>query len=208
MAAQTLSSVTLMVGHREQLLKRKDLGSCPLGTTGNLQYTEKQGGTPRASLLGVLLKDIRCLLAYLAFRLTRPSEQARAQRGAVVQARFNSRILGDLLGSLTAPQDDLKGRSQIIKELARLKKISKGDLTQFWGWRYCLSTYMDELKEADIQALRAGVLGSRRAKLAMLDQISHDKDDPSRKLASEVLGQIEKALDRRLARDCARKALR
>ncbi|MGE8591731.1 MAG: hypothetical protein ACN6OD_20370, partial [Alcaligenes sp.] len=45
--------------NQEPALERKDLGSCPLGTVGNLQFNAKQGGTRRATAVGVWLSDLR-----------------------------------------------------------------------------------------------------------------------------------------------------
>lgn len=78
--------------------------------------------------------------------------------------------------------------------------MSRNDMSKLAGWRRSLSIYMSELKHVDIRALRDGVLGSPSAKSEVLDQISRNSNDPSRKLASQVLDQIEDEVRQRVPR--------
>lgn len=210
MAIQILSLPVLIASLQTQkqdlVLERADLASRPLGAVGNLQFKAEPAGMRRAG--GALLSGVRCLLAglraNLAFFLTLPFAQARAQRNALVMARDNSRRIGNLLGSLTAPVEDAKAHVRAAQRLADLGRRAQGDLNTLCGGRYCLSTYMDELDDSAIKALRCGVLGSLEARLAVLNQISPEK---LRIQASHVLSQIVAHLDQRLAKDCARDAL-
>lgn len=204
MATQSLNSSTLEADRRQQVPERNELGASPLGSVGNLQYSVEQGGTARASWASTLCTDIGYIVSTLALSLTCPSEQAEAKYMGLVQVHYASRILGDLLGSLTARRDDREGRAKIVQALTDLSRISENDLSTLVSWRHSLSTYMSELKDADIRALRDGVLGSQTAKLVVLNQISRSENDPSRQLASQVLGKIEKELRHRMARDSAK----
>lgn len=182
----------------ELMLTRKDLGTCPLGVIGNLQFNTEQGGTARACRLGVVLKDMRCLLSKLrsklTFLLTRAPEQVRAQHDYLAQARRNSRRIGNLLGSLTARAVDESGQSRIAQRLAKLSKSCKGDLAGLPGATFCLSRYVDELSDSDLIALRYGILGCESSREFVLLQV---EPDGLRAQASWLLDQIEQVLQPR-----------
>jgi len=187
-----------------QLLERNDLWSSPLGNVGNLRYSAERGGTPSVSFPRALWAVTSSTVGYCAFRLSCPSEQASQARLARTRAFYNSLLCGNLLGYLTARPDDLQGSSKIVQWFAQASRLSSNDLSRLVGWRYSLSIYMSELTDADIRALRDGILGSPSAKAAVLNQISRNRNDPSRQLASQMLGQIERELQQRLTRDSAR----
>lgn len=198
----TIQSLSLQPTH---LLERNDLWSSPLGNVGNLRYSTERGGTPSVSFPRAVWAVASRTVGYCAFRLTCPSEQASETRLVRTRAYYNSLLCGNLLGYLTArPQDDLHGHSKIVQWFAQASRLSSNDLSKLVGWRYSLSTYMSELTDADIRALRDGILSSPSAKAAVLNQVSRDRNDPSRQLASQMLGQIERELQQRLARDSAR----
>lgn len=181
----------------ELAVEREDLEPCPLGCIGNLQFTVEQGGTARASSIGTWLSDLYHSLAHFLneFGFTsifEPSEE-RAQRHAVVQARENSRRLGDLLGSLTARADDAQACSRIAVKLIKLCDPLKGDLGQMTGGQKSLTFYLRELSDADLIAMHNGVLGCPLARAAMLKEISRVSAWKGEQLP-EVLNQIAEAL--------------
>lgn len=206
MAIQSLNSSIPSADHRSQaplVLKRNEMGVSPLGSLGNLQYSVEQGGTPRGSVLVKLWTDIRLIGGSLAMCCTCPPEEVWTQRVARGRAYDTSCILGELLGSLTARRDDREGRARIVSLLTRLSWWSENDTSKLVGWRHSVSVYMRELSDADIRAMLNGVLGSQSAKLVVLNQISLSENDPSRQLASQLLGKIEKELYRRATGDTA-----
>lgn len=186
-------------------LKRKDLGTCPLGAIGNLQFKPGQGGTARASRIGVLLSKIRRSLSNLVFFLTSSHALVRARRAQLVQVRENSRRVGDLLGRLTAAAGAAKEHSLIGQKLKRLCKTPGGDLSSLPGGREALSRYLDELSDADLVALRCGVLNDVDA---ILDQVSPDPDSPSRSQAYGMLRQIKLAVRSRFERKVVQEPFR
>lgn len=204
MAMQSLLSI-MEASDRQglEVLERNKMGPSPLGAVGNLRFSAEQGGTPHASWCGRVWTTAAHAAGTLALALTCPPDQAWVQHMSVVRAYVNSRCLGDLLGSLTVRPDDSKGHSMIVDALTKLSSRSNNDPTKLVGWRHTLSTYIGELKDADIKALRSGVLGSQSARQRVLNQISRHENDPSRQLASQVLGRIEKELHRRLTRGSA-----
>lgn len=183
-------------------LERKNVGSCPLGVVGNLQFKAAQGGTPRASQMGVFFSSVKKslinLCVELKYKLVRATEEEQARHSYLVQARNNSRHIGNLLGGLTAPAHNRKGWDRVAEALAKLAERSRGDLTELPGGRYCLSTYLGELSNADLQALRNGILSSPGAQVLVLHRVSPD-DDKLRKQASQILNQVQMELDQRSA---------
>ncbi len=123
---------------------------------------------------------------------------------AVMQAHYNSVITGNLLGYLTARPDDFESRAKLVEWLAEASSCSNNDLSRLVGWRHSLLIFMRELTDADVRALCDGILGSPSATAAVLNQISCDRDDPLRGLASQMLSQIETELQKRVARDFMR----
>ncbi|WP_454006120.1 hypothetical protein [Alcaligenes sp. Marseille-Q7550] len=181
----------------ELALERKDLEPCPLGRMGNLQFNVEQGGTARAGRISTLLSDICHSLAHFLneFGFTsicEPSEE-RSQRHAVVQARKNSRRLGDLLGSLTARADDAQACSRIAVKLIKLCDPLRGDLGRMMGGQKSLTFYLSELSDSDLIAMHNGVSGCPLARAAMLKEISRVSAWKGEQLP-EVLNQIAEAL--------------
>ena len=207
------SSFAQMDNSQGPSLKRTDLGSCTLGTKGNLRFTEV-GATAPASRAGVLLSEMRRSLADRCTNLkayfTRESPEARAQREellkARVEVRVNSRYIGDLLGSLTVKVDEegrfVKARdcSRIVRALIALNAPATGDLYSLKGAKYCLDTYLKELSEFELVALTHGVLSSEAACKAVLDKISIRPDDALRMQMSRLLGDIAKAVNQEVSR--------
>lgn len=187
-----------------RLLERNDLWPSPLGNVGNLRYSTEQGGTPRVSVPGALWSVTSRIVGFWAFCLTCPSEQVSRTHSAVMQAHYNSVITGNLLGYLTARPDDLESRTKLVEWLAEASSCSNNDLSRLVGWRHSLLIFMRELTDADVRALCDGILGSPSATAAVLNQISCDRDDPLRGLASQMLSQIETELQKRVARDFMR----
>lgn len=179
--------------NQQQTLERKDLGSCPLGTVGNLQFKAAQGGTKRASRVGVLLSQIRRTVANLVFFATCNCPAARTRRAYVNEARDASRHVGNLLGILTAPANDAKARSTVAKQLMLLAGQTKSDLSGLPGGQESLSRYVKELSDADLIALYNGAARCQVARKAVLDLIP---DGESRTKAEAMLNQVQKAVER------------
>ncbi len=192
-------------------LKRTDLEPGALGTKGNLQFTEQEGGTAPAPRAGVPSPETSPSFAErradLEACVIGEGTEPRAQRETLVQARAevraNSRLIGNVLGSLTAKvdgvghfinPDDCSAIAQALNELN--VPPSEVGLYSLKGAKYCLDTYMDELKELDVVALRYGALSNESSCEAVLDMISPRDDDAARIQASRVLGEIAEAVDR------------
>lgn len=182
---------------RKLVLNREHLAICPLGTIGNLRFTAGQGGTARVGRVRAFLSELGYLLASLAFHLTFPSNEARARRDCLEMARQTSYNLGNLLGALTGEKDDAATLYSIAVEL---ESLAVNNLYSLCGRRYFLSTYVAELKDKDIKALREGVLDSQPHCKMILGLFSSD-NYLLHKLASEVLDDIEGALSWREAMD-------
>ncbi|MGE8548319.1 MAG: hypothetical protein ACN6OC_12850 [Alcaligenes sp.] len=194
----------------QHALERKDLGSCPLGIVGNLRFAMEEGGTARATRLGVRLSDLRRSFAHawavLKDRFTCAPSEARAQRKELMQVRKHSRHVGNVLGCLTAPTNDAAALSKLARNLAQLGELSKGRLASLKGGEESLRFYLDELSDADLIALYNGVLGQPAARKAVLEQIPKDSLAAERQ-ASDVLKQIEDALIPRFQRQVVCKPL-
>ncbi|WP_394059984.1 hypothetical protein [Alcaligenes sp. WGS1538] len=194
----------------EPTLGRQDLAPCPLGINGNLSFTTRQGGTPRARRAAVLLSDTCRLLAMkwadLKSHVIREPASARARREALMEVHANSRRIGNLLGSLTAKVDLVgagiaeKDLDRMVRALIELNVPPTGDLYSLKGARYCLDTYLDELNESDFDALRDVVLLDGPCRTYILDSISIRPDDPLRARASRVLENIAQALSKQMVR--------
>lgn len=201
-----VSGVLDLMGEQPHLA-RKHLGSCALGTVGNLAYTAKQGGTVRASRAGVAWSEIRRTLAYQwanlkSYFISEPPE-ARAQRKGWNEVRACSRCIGNVLGSLTAKVDKRTrvlardcDKSGIIEALKQLIDLPKGALDKPAMKKHCLDIYLRELSDEDLAALHEGVLGNPRARADLLHQVPSALHD----LADEELDQIAKAVSRRFNR--------
>lgn len=181
---------------RELTLERKDLASCPLGTVGNLQFNAEQGGTAPARRVGVLLSGMRRSQADRGANLkayfTGESSQARARRRDLIQAHKNSRLIGDLLGRLTAPAHDCKSQARIANVLIELVRPCKFD--DLKGGQQALDRYVKNLSERDLQALANGLLCCYSDKEAVLAQILRSFGSELGGRASEVLDRIERSM--------------
>ena len=218
MLTQT-SNIAVPVDGRQELvlqLQRDDLESCPLGTVGNLKINAGQGGPAPASRGGAPLSEMSQPLAdrragfNAYFTCARP--QTRAQREALAEARVevraNSLLIGNLLGSLTAPPADLQGHVIISQALLEVMARSSDDsFYSLKGAEYCLITYLDELKESDLAALRHGLLSHEQARQCVLDKIAVPSDDALRMRASRMLGDIAEAVNQRMARHAVHEPL-
>jgi len=186
-----------------------------LGANGNLQFTAREGSTAPASCAGMLLSETSPSFAEsradLEACVTGEPSEVRAQREALVQARVevrdNSRLIGNLLSSLTVKLDEddcliyFNDCLEVAQALKALNVPPSGvGLYSLKGAKYCLDTYMDELKELDIQALRYGVLSSKSACETVLGIISPHSDDELRIQANYVLRDVAQAVDRRVVR--------
>lgn len=183
---------------REPKLERKDVASYSLGTIGNRQFNAKKGGTARASRIFVALSDMKYSLVKrlsdLKDSFTWAPAEKRAQRAYRAEVRSNSRHIGNLLGSLTSPADCAMGWARITQKLEQLAERSEGNLAKLKGWRYCLETYVADLSNADLKAMRNGVLGNSFAREFLLCEESAKHPG----LATEMLNQIAQVLERRL----------
>jgi len=188
---------------RKVVVERKDLGACPLGTVGNLQFRAEQGGTPRASRVGVMLSDAWHALLKLSndlmYCFTFKQADGQEEHIEFMAARSSSRRIGNLLGCLTAPADDVRADLRTAQELAELAEMSRGNLANLTGGRESLGFYLNELSDADLISLHNGVLGCPAARASVLNevaQISFWAQDR----APQVLNQIAKALSRQFAK--------
>lgn len=188
---------------RALVVERKDLGACPLGTIGNLHFRAEQGGTPRASRIGVMLTDAWHTLLKLShdlmycFTFERPEGQE--EHAEFMAARRSSRRIGNLLGCLTAPANDVHADFRTAQALAQLAQISRGDLADLQGGRESLGCYLNELSDADLIALRNGVLGCPAARAAVLEEVARTSYWAQNR-APEVLDQIARSLSRQFAK--------
>lgn len=191
-------------GREEPLIRRSDLEPCALGVVGNLSYSTRDGGTPRACHARLLLSDTWRSVADKWTELTASidtgSAPARARRETLIEVRLNSRLIGNLLGSLTAKVDETshtvhgKDQARIVRELMALAQSSNGDVFSLKGAKYCLETYLQELTESDLVALRYGVLSEEIYCEFILSRISARSGDSLRAQASRVLEDIAQAV--------------
>ncbi|WP_394065557.1 hypothetical protein [Alcaligenes sp. WGS1538] len=130
--------------------------------------------------------------------------EARAQRRERVEVsneiRATSRLIGNLLGSLTIPDEFAKHEFRPIHALMALNLPLAGDWYSLKGAKYCLNTYLDELTERDLLALSSGVLRREGYCDFMLRCISTRPDDASRMQVSRLLGDIAEAVNQRVLR--------
>lgn len=182
-----------MESRQELVLQRKDVAACPLGSVGNLQFKPERGGTARANRYKTQLTWALHALSDRAFLLTHTSSQAQTQRRDLIQARENSRLIGNLLGNLTAPAHDPEGQARIAEGLIELATRCEGRFDDLKGGQQVLDWYVTELSDVDFQALANGVLRNNFAKQAVLNQIS-DSDPLLGARASQVLDRIERSM--------------
>lgn len=175
-----------------------------MGAVANLPFNAVQGRAASSSRLGArALYTLAMLNANPAsFQSSESLAAQRAQRRSMIEAR---RYIGNLLGSLTAPAADARAQSAIVQGLMHVNALSNGNLANMQWGQGCLVTYLNELKTADLVALRGGVLGNPAERDAVLDQMPSSK---LRHQASQLLDQIKDALDERSATVFARKSLK
>lgn len=199
------------------LIQRNDLEPCALGTIGNLSYSVRNGGTPRAHFAAMLLSDACRSVADKWADMTSyanvESAPARARREVMLEVRGNSRLIGNLLGSLTAKVNETaqvvngRDRVRIARELMALTLPSRGDLDSLKGAKYCLDTYLHELTESDLVALRYGVLSDQKYCEHVLSRISARPGDILYTQASRVLKNVARAVKQRFAHYAIHKPL-
>lgn len=188
---------TQALGHAgTQRLQRQDLAPGPLGTVGNLQFGLQDGGTTRFSPPGALASVSNSWVAR-QFRRHRAPQLIQERRDFFRQAYQNSGLIGNALGRLTDLADTAAARIEVGQELEQLGRLAQGNLANLPGALDSLSSYMNELTLADLEALRNGMLGHPTVRDAVLETIS----PAVRAQAARVVEQIATALDRRLARD-------
>lgn len=196
MTIQSFGQAGVQVSHQDQ---KPAPGS--LGSTGNLRFKPKQGGTPRISRFGVLRARIGNLLARLKIAVSWVSKEIRAQRKAVIQSRANSLRIASLLGALTAPAGDGKARivqglAQICKQINKNEDLKGGNLDSMLGGREALSIHLRQLSDMDLHALRDGVLSHLDFREEILTEMG-----ALREQAGKILNQIKTAADQRIAKD-------
>lgn len=166
----------------QSALRRQNLAPHPLGTVGNLCFTAREGGTPRACYVAALLTDagrsVSGKWADLTSCVFMEPDDVRTRREILNQTRAYSQSMGELLGCLTAKVDNGTGRfadsfgaRRIVKALLKLIRQPGGDLGDEPRKRHCLETYINELKVADLIALHNGVLSCNHARAAVLRQV-------------------------------------
>lgn len=197
---QGLQQQDLAAGQTGSLeVNNLDLALGSLGTLGNQRFNLTQGGTAPASRPGVLSR-IGSLLSDLRFRFLPSDESARAQRANRMETLQNSRHIGNLLGSLTARAVDAKAQLTIAQKLTLLSELCLPKQGGDGGWaslkgRKSLSVYMSTMTYPDLFALRDGILGHPQARREVLKQIGPGL----RAQATDVLNQVEQALNQQLA---------
>lgn len=195
------------VSQRDVQGLQQTTASDPQGTMGTLRFSAEQGGRARAGRPDVLSR-IRSYFADLKFRLSGALKQVRSSRAELAEVREHRRLVGDLLSSLRVRASNAKAQSKVLQELEKLSKLSGGDPGNLKGWPHTLHAHVDAMKYPALIALRDGVVGHPKARNAVLDQISTDKSDPLRMQAAGLLGQVEAALNQRLAREAVQGPLR
>lgn len=179
-----------------RILQRQDLAPGPLGTVGNQRFTPQQDGTAPVSPISPVSNIYRAW-ANLRFAISgAPLEELELQDQAIEAGR-NSRLIGDLLGHLTAPADEAKARVTIAQKLTQLCELCKGSLVLLPGGREALSAYLSELVYVDLIALYSGVLGHPDARRAVLDQVGSGL----RRQAAGLLRDVADAVKLRLAQE-------
>lgn len=203
MTIQSFSQAGVQVSHQDQ---KPAPGS--LGSTGNLRFKPKQGGTPRISRFGVLRARIENLLARLKIAVSWVSKEIRAQRKAVIQSRANSLRIASLLGALTAQANDSKAQRGIARELVQIcKRIGKDKHAAGEGLSVllgrggkALSAHLSALNDVDLHALRLGVLGQPGIREKVLAQVeSFGKQGEFKDQAEAILSEIKGIVDQQLA---------
>ena len=186
---------------------RQGVAPGPLGTAGNLQFGRRQGGTAGVGRVRATLSNVRRplsnLYANLRLRFNRTTLEAWQQRDLMNRVHDNSRHVANLLGSLTAPPANARAQSRAARELEQLSRLTQGDLANLPGALEALFAYVDELRTLDLEALRNGTLGSLASRSALLNLMSTDLHFQ----ASDLLNQIVRALNQRLARDAVQAPL-
>lgn len=106
--------------------------------------------------------------------------------------RMHSRLIVDFLNDMQAMANDTKDHARIAERLALLGELSQGNLASLKGMQESLSSYVKELNGSDFCNLYFG-WGSDDVEV-ILDKISKNVDDPSRRRALQALDCIRDAL--------------
>ena len=147
-----------------------ELAPGPLGVVGNLRFTPQENGTASADHTSVPSFDSS--MADLRLEPGIAPRDARVQLRHCIKVRENSRLVGNLLGTLTAPANDARALTRIAKNLEVLSKLCHGDLYDFIGGEQALSTYLKAMTYPDLIALCDGIFNHPQAYEAVLEQIS------------------------------------
>lgn len=147
-----------------------ELAPGPLGAVGNLRFTPQENGTASANHTSVPSFDSS--MADLRLELGIAPRDARVQLRHCIKVRENSRLVGNLLGNLTAPANDACALTRIAKNLEVLSKLCHGNLYDFIGGEQALHTYLKALTYPDLIALCDGIFNHPQAYEAVLEQIS------------------------------------
>lgn len=180
-------------------LPRQSPSSGSPGTMSPLRFSTERTPTLRGSPPEALSR-IGGFLTNLKFAVKAPFPQVRAQRESLDQTREISLRVGHLLSSLAAPADGSKAQSRVVHGLEQLGMLSEGDLANIPGGRESLSTYVGGLRQAELVAMRHGVLRRLDEGSGVLEQIS----PLLRGQVAGVLTQMVAALNQRLANDTVR----
>lgn len=106
--------------------------------------------------------------------------------------RMHSRLIVDFLNDMLAMANDTKDHAKIAERLALLGELSQGNLASLKGMQESLFSYVKELNDSDFYNLYFG-WGSDDVEV-ILDKISKNVDDPSRRRALQALDCIRDAL--------------
>lgn len=95
----------------------------PLGAVGKLRYMPQQRGTAPVGRARAFLHD--SFPEDLRLSVGGDSAKARARLERCMEVRENSRRIGSLLGSLSAPANDARALSRIAKELGLISELTR-----------------------------------------------------------------------------------
>lgn len=166
----------------------------PLEAVGKLRYMPQQRGTApvgraRAFLHGSFPENLRLSVGG-------DSAKARARLERCMEVRENSRRIGSLLGSLSAPANDARALSRIAKELGLISELTREVTFFFYGWERALYACLKAMTHPELIALCEGIFNHPQACDAVLEQISPAE---LRSSAAGVLNKIRAALYEQLA---------
>ncbi|WP_394065647.1 hypothetical protein [Alcaligenes sp. WGS1538] len=177
-------------------LPRQNLDDCSSGDVGKLRFKERQCPAARAGRPGSW-SSLNGAATELPTFSSCAHQGAPAEHQALEEKPACGRLIGSVLRSLSAPQDDDDAQYRIAWGLARLGKRSNGDLANLQGGREFVLTYMSKLEAADLSALSKGVLCQPDAGKRVLMRIL----PAFRSQAADVLEQLAQVLRLRLVSD-------